>query len=398
MGLSSERVTSFDFTKGFSILYVASIHIGMYWASASWEGHFFAYYMLSDFFGPILFISMSILGTFASRFRMEQKNEFVKTDYRKHLLVRSSYLLIIGTIYNVGFDAYNGFQEGAWALVKMTIFSAVVISQAITYAMHGARARTKAIALIVLLVIKVPIERMTTLATGASVTASTLQTVPGILYFLLFVGNPIGLLDTIIITFAVVLTANMFVKSIIQFDAKERKLASRKVVLFSIALILASIVAGGFVMSNEQGEAAKFLWYMGSVWPSDAIPLFLVRHSSWNLMFKVGVVLSVIVLLYYIIDMKGRSSTRVVKRVATCGVYSFSIYVYHNLTAFVSLDLNWYEWVIASLLEALAFIVIINVWNDKLGGVGSFEWGARQWAMLFRQKKRAAPLLKPEDP
>ncbi|MBN2151225.1 MAG: hypothetical protein JW839_07270 [Candidatus Lokiarchaeota archaeon] len=367
----------------------------MYWASASWSGHFYAFYLLSDFFGPVLFITMSIFGTVSSLCKWADTGELARSDYRRRLLVRSSYLLLIGTVFNICYDAFTGFNEGPWALVKMNIFSAVALSQAITYATCGSRPYLKAIALVALLVVKVPLEGEVLRAVGYAVTPDTLRTLPGALYFVLFVGNPIGMVDTAIVAFAVSLAADEFVAAAVRPGTARRDSTHRKMVIASVSFMAASVLAGGLVGSDATGEASKFLFQMGPAWPWDAIPLLLVRHSSWNLLLKVGAVLCLASLLHRAIDVKGGSNNRVVKRVMVCGVYSFSIYVYHNMTVFIPLELDWYGWILASLLLAVAFVVAINAWNDKLGGVGSFEWGARRWAGLFRQMHRPAPLHPP---
>lgn len=361
----------------------------MYWSSPSWSGFFYVYYMISDCLAPVLFITMTIIGTFASRFKLEKKNAFIKSDYMRHLAEKSSYFLLIGTIFNIGFDAATGFHEGAWALIKMNIFSAVVIAQVIAHLVQNAKPGIKLVMLISLLIVKVPLESVVTPIATPAIMPGLFQNLAGILYFVLFVGNPIGLLDTIIIAFLVTLIAEQFVRCAIYEDRENIKMITRNLFHVSILLVLISILCGGLATSSAPGEAAKFLESMGSAWPMDAIPLFLVRHSSWNLLFKVGVVLALIVVLYRLIDGRGKDDTIVVRRIATCGAYSFSIYVYHNISAFVPLHLTWYGWIIASLLLSWLLVVIFNAWNDKLRGTGSFEWGARQWVALFRVRQRA---------
>ena len=386
------RLLSLDLIKGVSITYMIFIHTGMWWLQEAWKPEFNVFYLFTEFLGPVLFIAMTVVGTMVSFERSCRKGRpYPFSDGAK----KASFLVMVGLMFNILYEAIKGFPLGWWSIAAMNMFLAIAISQLVTRLCVRARLQPSLVALAAVIVLKTVGEPLMFSISGLpvapigipDVNQFTLGNGFAVVFFFLFHGEPVALIDTIVITMATLVVARECASAL----ARAKPVSKRNVVLVATGLILGSILCGGFMPSGGPGAARWSMFLMGRAWTWEVIPLVFVRHSSWNLLLKVGVVLLVLTIMYHEIDLQGRKPW-IVQRLAPVGEFSLSVYVFHGLLITIPLELAPLAWILAASVVNAIIISLVHAWSGQVHGIGSLEWGMRSWVVLIdRIRERSRP-------
>ncbi|MBD3187934.1 DUF1624 domain-containing protein, partial [Candidatus Bathyarchaeota archaeon] len=112
------RIPTIDFLKGASIIMIFYAHISFSWMATDLEASLRLQWYLLDFFGPSMFLSLSMVGNMISLERNRARG--IKKTFTGRTLLKASYLLIWGEIINI-LNVYNmkGYHFTAWNIITV---------------------------------------------------------------------------------------------------------------------------------------------------------------------------------------------------------------------------------------------------------------------------------------
>ncbi|MFX1314116.1 MAG: heparan-alpha-glucosaminide N-acetyltransferase domain-containing protein, partial [Promethearchaeota archaeon] len=96
--LTSKRIASIDFVKGFAIVWIILAHVGLSWFDKDWFYIYGLVFAFMDVLGPSLFVFLSALSVIFSVKR--KKKDISEKAIRNGILTRGFVIIIVGVLFN----------------------------------------------------------------------------------------------------------------------------------------------------------------------------------------------------------------------------------------------------------------------------------------------------------
>ena len=407
--LRSDRLCTIDYLKGFAMFWITFVHLGAYWNDNSWVSLWRIIWLVLDWLGPSIFISITVIGTMISIRKKELAGNTKGMGI--YAVKKFSYLFIVGEIMNLIIDVRNLKHVGPWHLLGMNMITAVAFAQLLVYAFIKLSQRQRVV-LLGILVAGFPI-LFNYCAQGLNFNFDLMNnlgledmtTAPAIMYYLLFyIPAMIPTYCWLILMLATMITFNGFV----EFKVKVTLLMTcspstwvklkqwhayhaNRLFWTGAVMIIATIFAGGYALVDKPYASTYIsLWHDDPfhVWNLAGVPLFLYRNNPYSIFYFLGILLMVFGAYYHWRDMH-QVSRRGVTRIENLGRYSFTLFMFSTLFDLIPVRLSFMPFLALFLLIIAGIILAFQAWNDKAGGIGSLEWFEKKYLLalaLLEQK------------
>ncbi len=384
------KISSIDFLEGVSISIIILISTADAWLNKEWRFAYGFFSVLLDVFGPSLFIFLSALSVvFLLKKRMGISPE---KSIRNSIIIRGVVLIGLGSVYNIITLHQIPFPLNFWG---WNILMFVGFSQIICYySLKLARGVRNTVGLAIILASN---ELRNVLFYFKDVNLWV-----GIAHFIIVSPVPhFPLIPFLAICFFSTTFGELLFESIILETREADRIAFRTFMRYGSIFALIGVILpflGGRpfdTTKNLNSEEFQFINLLPIMQNQPyinvfAIPEFLVRGTSSNIFYCIGIALLILGFSFYYIDVKPMRrdiSKSIVRTINSYGRASISIYIVHfiGLCLFYgSLDLIFF------FVFWFGYIIVIGIlmyaWNYYAEGRFSFEWFMAQ--LTIKGKKR----------
>ncbi|MHA1791086.1 MAG: heparan-alpha-glucosaminide N-acetyltransferase domain-containing protein [Promethearchaeota archaeon] len=372
------RIHTIDFMKGLSMIMIFYCHLSWVWRAMDWFSLMRFEWFILDFFGPIMFVMMSVVGNMISFKKRQMRGDNAILTRKSFLKV--SYLLILGEVIN--FTAGN--YMGAYHFVIWNVITTIAVFSLLTPYLMLISRQIRVLAILIITLLYFPlVDHLTGGLVDANIyPGNVLPTYFGdpriLLYFLFFdhrMMTPIfswllvPLLCTIIFE---PIVNNFFKKNKKELNNKLNHLGVIGVVFIAFAVILGSQLTKGYI-NNDYQE----LIYPGTFfnWPfKEGYPIFLVRHTPQYIYYNFGIVIVLFFIFGKIQVIKG-IRIPLEEKINNFGALSLSAFMLSHV-GFVIEGIRLTHFVFLAIFIPL-IIIIVNLfwyWSVEKKKVGTLEW------------------------
>lgn len=383
------RIPTIDAMKGMSMVMILYCHFGWGWRAPDWYVFFRFQWLVLDFFGPIMFLTMSVLGFLASHAGELASGQPVR--HTRQELVRISALFLIG-------EAINFYSIGYLGAYHVTGWNVVTTIAMVSLLMPGILrikpwARLLLVSCVVLVYYPLANELISALdAAGVahdSITASLISEDPRTFWYWLLLHH--GQMMPIFSWIVVPLVASIIFTPLLgKFQALDKVARHRELdrILLAGVVMIAGGVLTGFQIFPGYGPNMRFEMttpgdlYFNWPWP-DGIPFFLTRHVPQYLFYMLGFVCVIFALLGEVQLVRGQLTGR--SKITALGKLSLSAFLLSHVPLMfkdIHLPLPIFFLIFIPLLVAI--IHAFGAWVYKFNSKGSMEWAIGHYTRLVQ--------------
>ncbi len=373
------RILTIDTMKGMSMVMILYCHFGWGWRGADWFVFFRFQWLVLDFFGPIMFLTMSVLGVMASH--ADELARGVPVKHTLSELLRISALFLIGEAINLFNLSYLGiFHLTAWNIVT----AIAMISLLIPYILRlKPWIRLLLVACIVVAYFPLvdwlmgPID-----AAGIShdeITAGLIMADPRTAFYWLFFhhGQMAPLFSWLIVPLVTSILFSPLISIYKRTDAAGLHRELKRIAVAGVIMLVGGIVFGSRIFPGFANYITTEMNMPGDLyfhWPwTEGIPYFLSRHVPQYLFYMLGIVCIIFSLLGELQLVRGRLSGR--SKVNALGKLSLTAFLMsHMPLIFAGIDLSMPVFFMAFLPLIVLILYLFGIWVHRFGTKGSIEW------------------------
>ncbi|MFW9971942.1 MAG: heparan-alpha-glucosaminide N-acetyltransferase domain-containing protein, partial [Candidatus Odinarchaeota archaeon] len=394
-----------DFVKGFALVWIILAHAAVSWLDPDWIYVYGLVFAFLDVLGPSLFVFLSALSVV---FSLKRKKEFISHKaVRNGIFLRGLIIIVIGMLFNpmslqtsqlnIPFPAnlwgwnilmFIGFSQIlSYYVIKLNKKIRAVIGILIIYFSPWIRdflyeyKDSNIIVYIIHFIVTSPLPQVPILPFLAVCFMSTIfgeflyeAMIKGTKqsYYKLFrIFAIYGILFTLLGLF-------MIAPRGVAFNIWETGLAR---------VVPGDITSPGVIVSSEYLHIDLLeIANRQPFTPFNAMPIFMVRCTTQNMFYNLGVAFVLIAICFYFIDIKNKTDD-VVKLLLFYGKTSLSLFLiqylflplYSGEFSIIFLPIVWVGY--CGFLGLLMYI-----WLEYFGGVGTPEWIVRKIASPKKKK------------
>ncbi|MEX2680970.1 MAG: heparan-alpha-glucosaminide N-acetyltransferase domain-containing protein [Candidatus Sigynarchaeota archaeon] len=380
------RVPTIDTLRGISIIMVLYIHLAGAWRAPDWSTLLRLQWYATEFFGPAMFITISLVGNMVSHFARKNRDsgdQSMPMNRRplalpRKLLLRSSFLFIVG-------ECINAIFTGRLGLLHLTGWNMIT-----TIALFG---------LLIPVMLRIP--KIARLLLAASILLAYYPIMnwsiapldpfdidllwispekfadPRVLvYWFLFFHD---MMAPVFSWLAVPLIASVVFESMVSKltngDSKKIGRESARVALVGVAMILIGIVSGFQIAPDYVGrlntEIATPDAYIQ--WPWAGVFIFWIKSTPQYIVYNLGIVFLAFSAFSYVQIGKKRVLPGE-NFVNSCGRFSLTIFIASYILSQIPLELPLPLFYILAIPIIISITWVTRAWEKHLSGVGSIEW------------------------
>ncbi len=373
---TKERVISIDVLKGVSILLVVLAHMALFNFVPEEKWIYYVVYTFLDVFGPSMFVFLSCLGVVFSI----KKKRGGSNDKRSRNAVfqRAAVMFLIGCIPNI----VTNIQFGVLSFWYWFILQFLAISQIITfYALKLPKITRMIIAfLIIFLIAPNLFDFLTTNMNLAGIDYKILA--PGDLtnpnaitfWFLFYPAYMTPPLPWIAVPFIASIVGDTLVDAISAGTVEAKMQFIRSALVDGISFVIVAMTFGGNIVNLDYGLNIIDGINRNPYFHVSGLPMFLIMHSSYNLLYNMGMSLILLSIVFYITEVR-RIRGRVSNLFNFYGRFSLSLFVYHvgfGIYFANMLTVPWLAVYVFAVYAALYYFLKLLV--VKFEGIGTLEW------------------------
>jgi len=370
------NLRSIEIAKGFSILIILFSNTIYYWLYFGDELKYIYGFILTvlDVIGPSLYI---FLASFSVSFTLKKKMGHIpEKSNRNKILKQGSYLILLGSFYNLLLNATCGFPQNIWG---WNILFFLGFSQIICYYSYKMVRWAR-------LVIGITILFLTLGIREALYFGKDTNPVIEIIYFFVVSPFPIySLLPFAAISFFSTVFGELIYESIMLDSDVANIRSTRSVikygwVLLTIALLVPFIDIG-FIITVDNFNPTKYPFIDGiSILITHFVqfipgsPLFLLKGTPSNLFFIMGLSLFIIGVTYYLFDVL-HINNKIAKILSIYGKYSLTLL----LIQFLFLPIFYQKLTILLFFQfSISYIILLGFliyfWEKFGKSILSLDW------------------------
>jgi uncharacterized membrane protein len=402
----SKRINSLDFFKGFAIIVVYFYHLSHYWLTKQWSWVNCATLFFSDVFGPSLFLFVSGLAVTFSAKRKEGK--VPRQVIRNRTFTRGLLLMLISAPFNIYLSLTNDviynwlpFPINLWGY---NIIFFIGLSQIVSYISYRLGKKLSVILGLFIIFLGPFIREIVFFLNIEMLSENNFN----FLYFLLhyIFTSPIPQLP-LFPWISICFISSIFGE--ILYDAWNEGTAEKIRRAFQVFLISGIIFVSVSILYDL---AIRGIFYDFALYTPDnlspvvypyiklmdcankqtilpgplyiGIPGFLVRSTSANMLYLMGVALIFIGLGLYLLDLK-RKTNSFINMGIFYGRISLSLYLLVEFFAFMFSGVYPLWFFIIFYISTTAFVgFLLYLWRKYFENIGSFEWIVGKSCMLVQ--------------
>ncbi len=369
-----KRIDSIDIVKGLAILLIMLAHLGALWLDPEWRFVYGFVLTYADFFGPGLFVLLSALSVvFSVRRKQGRVPEKV---IQKGVFIRGFSIIVIGMFYNLAALAMIGVEVPfplnffGWNILMFLGFSQIFSY----YSLKLKKVVRAGIGLFIIFVSEY-IREVIYLGMEENI---GLQ----ILHFIIVSPTPmVTLLPWLAICFIGTIFGDLLHEAMIEGTEESYLKLFRQYLLWGIILTSFGMIIGWRLETPETMVLSEYthleLLLIINRQPYYQYPgmyNFLIRGTASNMFFLIGINLLVMSLVFYLVDIKGKSNA-LSRMFKSYGIVSLTLFLLHQifLPLYIS-QLNLLVFIFVA-FSFLAFMgIFMRICVIYFNGVGSAEW------------------------
>nr|MDO8115333.1 hypothetical protein [Candidatus Sigynarchaeota archaeon] len=372
------RITTIDTMKGFSMIMIFYCHFSFIWRTGDWVSFMRIQWLLLDFFGPVMFISMSVLGTMSSNLNREPGEK--KEAWSRRSLLKISFLFIIGEMIN----AYTLGSIGIYHVFAWNIVTAIAVFSLLMPAILQLKPAIRMGLIAVIAILYFPLLQLTQSSINAagldgdSVTPDVLHDLPTMFYYLFFhQGMVAPVFPWLIVPLASSIVFEPFFTKFKNASPGAIRFELKKICYAGIVFIAASIVSGmqlspgfGSTIMRELNTPSSFY-----TWPyPQGVPMFLIRHTPQYLFYNLGIVCVLFAVLanWQLVNHRKISGEDKINNLGTLSLTAFVFSHVSWIVPWIKLDVILFFVVFVPLIIAIVYFFWLwtRKWKIKL----TLEW------------------------
>jgi len=373
------RILTIDTMKGMSMVMILYCHFGWGWRGADWFVFFRFQWLVLDFFGPIMFLTMSVLGVMASH--TDELARGIPVRYTPAELLRILALFLIGEIINI----FNLWYLGVFHLTAWNIITAIaMVSLLIPYILR-LKPWAKILLVAGIVVVYFPLVNWLLYPMNAAgvthddITMDLIMADPRTTIYWLFFhhGQMAPMFSWLIVPLIVSIIFTPLMSTYKSMDASALHEEMKRIGLAGLIMLVGGIAFGfqlfpGFAPYIRTEMNMPGDMYFHWPWP-EGIPYFLTRHVPQYLFYMLGIVLIVFSLLGELQLVRGRLSGK--SNVNALGKLSLTAFIMsHVPLIFQGIDLPMPVFFLIFIPLLAIILYFFGVWTNRFDARGSIEW------------------------
>ncbi|MBN2151297.1 MAG: hypothetical protein JW839_07630 [Candidatus Lokiarchaeota archaeon] len=366
-----------DILKGLSMLLIWYVHFAWAWHDASWTALFrFSWYIL-DFFGPSMFVVLSIVGNMAGHQAAIDGGR--KPGLSRRKVIKASFLFAYGECIN----AFFLWRLGWFHLSGWNVITTIALFSLLLPYMLRLRPRTRLAIVLAIFVLYYP---LATLVSGSlasrGITPDNLDintfTDPVVTIYWFFFCQ--AMMTPLFPWIAVPLLVSVVFERLVRASAAKEpgpvRRELRRLLLAGIALVAAGVCLGLYPIIDFNAGAMEELFVPGVLftYPFDTgIVAFLVRHVPQYLCFNIGCAAVLFAIISYAHEAMPKLRA-VHTGITSFGKLSLTAYLVSHVGLLIPLDIPIELFFSIFLPILVASVAVVHIWVTRWGTVGSLEW------------------------
>ncbi len=382
--LSTKRITSIDFVKGFAMCFIILAHAAVSWFDDDWRFLYGLMFAFLDILGPSLFVFLSALSVI---FSIKRKKGIVSDKIiRNRIFTRGIMIIIFGVIFNpislatTSLDVAFPLNLWGWNFLMFIGFS-----QIFSYYVLKLGKITRGIIGTIIIYISPYIRQFLFDYKDINV---------GITFLHFIITSPlpqVAFLPWISVCFISTIFGEYLYDAMIKGTEEAYKNLFRMFLYWGLFLVILGIfgpvgkgtriITGLELQTNETIEITEyyFIDLLRIANQQDYVqflgmPFFMIRSTTSNMFYNLGVALLIVATCFYLIDIK-RKSNDFIKMIIFYGNVSMSLFLIQHI--FLPLYLGQFSIIFLPFVW-VAFAgflgLLMHVWLKFFNGVGTPEW------------------------
>ncbi|MFX1374541.1 MAG: hypothetical protein ACFFA0_01905 [Promethearchaeota archaeon] len=381
---STQRIASIDFVKGFAMAFIILAHSGLSWFDDDWRYIYGLVFAFLDILGPSLFVFLSALSVIFSI--KKRKGVISEKIIRKRIFTRALMIIILGVIFNpISLGTTNlgvPFPLNLWG---WNFFMFIGFSQIFSYYALKLPKIARGIIGVIIVYISPYIRQFLFDYESTNV---------GIWILRFIITSPlpqVPFLPWIAICFISTIFGESLYDAMIKGPGEAYKKLYRMFLYWGIFLVIVGIfgpvvndwriVTGLDLQTANTIDETEYYFIdllrianQQDYYQFPGMPLFLIRSTTSNMFYNLGVALLILAVCFYVIDIKKKSND-IIKMVIFYGKVSMSLFIIHHI--FLPIYLGQFSIVFMPIMYVAycGFLgLLMYVWYKYFNGVGSPEW------------------------
>ncbi|MFX1276085.1 MAG: heparan-alpha-glucosaminide N-acetyltransferase domain-containing protein [Promethearchaeota archaeon] len=386
--VSSKRIDSIDFVKGFAIVFIILAHVSVSWFSSEWSFLFGIVFLFLDILGPSLFIFLSALSVIFSIRR--KRGRMPEKLIRNRILLRGVMFGLIGLLGNIPY-ALNSveypFPLGLWGwdFIMFIGFSQVICY----YVIRLSKISRILISIIIILASTMVREWL------------FLNRYTHFVFWLLnyMINSPntmVPFLPWVSICFLSSIFGEYLYNAMVKGTKQSYDHLFKILLGWGIIFLIVGIITGLYLV-DDSNLVFKILYPQVAllsdfinqqpfmIWTG--VPIFLIRSTFSNMWYNLGAALTIIAIFFYFIDIKKKKNV-FVKMIIFYGNISLSLYLFHFvfITLYVGqFPIYYFPFICLCYIGFLGFLFYF--WNKLANGIFTPEWIMIQMGKIGQQNR-----------
>ncbi len=389
---SPQRIASIDFVKGFAMCFIILAHVALSWLDKDWRYLYGLAFALLDILGPSLFVFLSALSVIFSI--KKKKGVISEKIIRNRIFTRALMIIILGVIFNpISLGTTNlevAFPLNLWG---WNFFMFIGFSQIFSYYALKLGKITRGIIGVIVIYISPYIRQFL---------FDYEKTNIGIWILRFIITSPlpqVPFLPWIAICFISTIFGEALHDAMIKGSGEAYKNLFRIFVYWGLLLVILGIfgpvvkdwriLTGLELQTTNTIEVTEYYFIdllrianQQDYVQFTGMPLFLIRSTTSNMFYNLGVGLLILAACFYFIDIKQKSND-FIRMIIFYGKVSMSLFIIHHI--FLPLYLGQFSIIFVPFLWVAycGFLgLLMYIWHKYFNGVGSPEW-------LMSQRRRS---------
>lgn len=372
----TNALVTIDVMKGISLIAMLFMHFA-HWRSAEWQALMQFVWYITDFFGPMMFVTISAVASMVSYYSQIVGKKV--TPYSRRKLLRVSFLFIYGEIFNLFAYWYMGiYHVVAWnAITLIALFSLLIPL------MLRIQKGVRVVIIAILAAAYFPLVQWSMGAINSlgidinAITLGDLQDPRTIVYWIFF--NHAFMTPIFSWLIIPLLTSVIFEDFVIAWNAnnREKVRSELKKIGYAGAILIIIGVATGFWLAPDYNLRVFNHLKAGDlyfIWPfPQGLFVFLIRDTPQYMFYNLGIIF----VLFSIIgswQLVRRRTLFLEAKIVNLGRYSLSVYTLSFLGFIIPLQLSLLMFLAIACPLLVLIILIFWFLNKKFKGIGTLEW------------------------
>lgn len=402
---TKSRITTIDTMKGMSIIMIFYCHFAYLWHADDWAAFVRIQWLFLDFFGPAMFVTMSMLGNMLSS---AKELDSLKRGalYSTKSLIKISYLFIIGEFINL----FTLGGIGILHVFEWNVVTTIAVFSLLMPLILRTKVRTRIVLIVIITLLYYPLLNFSMSSingTGldpAYITPVQIPDFPTLIYFLFFQqAMTCPLFPWLLVPLISSIIFEPFIAAYRSNTPGAIQAELRKIRYIGILFIVGAIALGFWLIPGYTWDIMKDLSKPGAFYSYSfaGVPVFLVRHTPQYIFYNLGIICVIFSIL---------AERQLIRQKHILWEEKINNFGIMSLTAFILSHFPFlFPWIRMQALLFYAFFIplifiVVNAfwfWNKKGKIIGSFEWGMTLYskAISYLLKRYKHPIeMKSEKP